>query len=232
MATSSTNLNLTLPVGGERLSLAILNENWNKIDQFAGNANCAVITNQYSSVLDAINAFRTSKTFPFTIQKAGSSAYTDLPSELSSTCEWNVVCTGDKERITAVLTVYTGGSSRNGWSWTSNIYNGSYILNWTSVNSQLGGTKIFAVSKTVTVPAGDSTTPGQVTVDFSSDIGSASIWLAFASLGSSVLPYVSNAGAVKTWIRTVSGSPTQQVTIYNTDSAWSNYTAYFVLICK
>lgn len=101
-----------------------------------------------------------------------------------------------------------------------------------TLNSQLGGTKIFAISKTVTVPAGDATTPGQLTVDFSSDIGNASIWLAFASLGSSVLPYVSNAGAVKTWIRTVGGSPTQQITIYNTDSAWSNYTAYFVLICK
>ena len=96
----------------------------------------------------------------------------------------------------------------------------------------LGGAKIFAISKTITVPAGDSTTPGQVTVDFSSDIGSTSIWLAFASLGSIVLPYVSNAGVVKTWIRTVGGSPTRQITIYNTDSAWSNYTAYFVLICK
>ena len=36
MSSSSTNLNLTLPAGGERLSLNILNENWGKLDDFAG----------------------------------------------------------------------------------------------------------------------------------------------------------------------------------------------------
>ena len=36
MSSSSTNLNLTLPDPGERLSLNVLNANWDKIDAFAG----------------------------------------------------------------------------------------------------------------------------------------------------------------------------------------------------
>ena len=136
MATSSTNLNLTLPAAGERLSLPVINENWGKIDQFAGNANGAVISTQYSSVLDAINAFRSSKIFPFTIQKNGSSSYSDLPSGVPATCEWNVVCYGSKDRITAVFTIYTGGSSKNGWSWTANIYQGSVVRGWFSANEE------------------------------------------------------------------------------------------------
>ena len=96
-----------------------------------------VIANQYSTVLAAINAYRSTMGYPFTIQKNGSAAYTDLPTEISNTCEWNVVCYGNNNRITATLTTYSGASSQNGWSWTANIYNGEYILNWTSLNSKI-----------------------------------------------------------------------------------------------
>ena len=136
MSSSTTNIGLTKLAGGENMSNSTLNSNWDKIDTFAGNANCAVITNQYSNVLDAINAFRSSKTFPFTIQKNGNSAYNDLPSGVTSTVEWNVVCYGNKDRITAVFTIYTGGSSKNGWSWTANIYQGSIVRGWFSANEE------------------------------------------------------------------------------------------------
>lgn len=39
MSTTSTNLGLTLPALDERLSLSVLNQNWNLIDAFAGTVN-------------------------------------------------------------------------------------------------------------------------------------------------------------------------------------------------
>lgn len=136
MATYTSYLNLKKPEGGERYALADFNANMQKIDDFVGTTKEVYITNEYSTILSAINAFRETKTFPFTIQKAGGSAISDLPSGLSNTCEWNVVCSGNSQRITAILTVFTGGSVQNGFSWTANIYNGAYVLNWTSFNSQ------------------------------------------------------------------------------------------------
>lgn len=100
-----------------------------------------------------------------------------------------------------------------------------------ALNSQLGGSKIYRISKTVTIPAGNTTTPGELEVDFSSEIGDSSIWATMCTLNSNVLPYVSNTGAVKTWVRLLSGSPTKKIIIYNTDTAWTNYTLYAVLIC-
>ena len=152
MSSNTPNLDLVKLSGTDNFSNAnALAGNWEKIDEFAGNTNATYITNQYSNVLDAINALRASKTFPFTIQKAGSSSYADLPSGLSRTCEWNLICYGNKNRITAVLTTYTGASSMNGWSWTANIYEGAYTLGWTSVNSQLAnylqfGSQEFTIS--------------------------------------------------------------------------------------
>ena len=100
-----------------------------------------------------------------------------------------------------------------------------------SLSSKLGNSKIYRISKTVTIPAGNTTTPGELEVDFSSEIGDSSIWAVMCTLNSNVLPYVSNAGAVKTWVRLLAGSPTKKIIIYNTDSAWTNYTLYAVLIC-
>ena len=101
-----------------------------------------------------------------------------------------------------------------------------------ALNSNLGESKIYRISKTVTIPAGSATTPGELEVDFASDIGNSSIWAVMCTLNSSVLPYVNNAGVVKTWVKLLSGSPTTKILIYNTDSAWTNYTLYTVLICR
>ena len=101
-----------------------------------------------------------------------------------------------------------------------------------SLTAQLGESRIFRISKTVTIPAGNTTTPGELEVDFANDIGNSSIWAVMCSLNSSILPYVNNAGAVKTWVKLLSGSPTTKILIYNTDTAWTNYTLYTVLICR
>ena len=111
---------------------------------------CIIITNEYSTVLGAINAYRNIKSFPFTIQKNGNASYTDLPSDLPGGCEWNVICFGSPQRITALLIAYTSASSKNGWSWTGNVYDGAYILGWTSVNSKI----LYYEDKTV-VPIGN-----------------------------------------------------------------------------
>ena len=89
-----------------------------------------IITDQYTTALAAINAYRTSKHFPISLIKVGSSAYTDLPSGVTNTCEWSLVCSGSSERITVNLTIFSGGGSANGSSYTANIYDGSYIFNW------------------------------------------------------------------------------------------------------
>ena len=89
-----------------------------------------IITDQYTTALAAINAYRTGKHFPISLIKVGSSAYTDLPSGVTNTCEWSLVCSGSSERITVNLTIFSGGGSANGSSYTANIYDGNYIFNW------------------------------------------------------------------------------------------------------
>ena len=113
-----------------------------------------------------------------------------------------------------------------------NVGNTSVQDQLDTLNSKLGNSKIYRISKTVTIPAGNTTTPGELEVDFSSEIGDSSIWAVMCTLNSSVLPYVNNAGAVKTWVKLLSGSPTTKILIYNTDTAWTNYTLYTVLICR
>lgn len=89
-----------------------------------------IITDQYTTALAAINAYRTGKHFPISLIKVGSSAYTDLPSGVTNTCEWSLVCSESSERITVNLTIFSGGGSANGSSYTANIYDGNYIFNW------------------------------------------------------------------------------------------------------
>jgi len=150
MATYTSYLNLKKPEGGERYALADFNDNMQKIDDFARNVTGAVITNEYSTVLSAINAFRTSKTFPFTIQKYGSSACSDLPSGLNSTCEWSVICYGNAQRMTVELTVFTGGSSKNKFKYTANLYNGDYLYGWSTLDDKVFPTGMAETISTAT----------------------------------------------------------------------------------
>lgn len=165
MATNTTNLHLIKPAGSERVQISQINQNMDILDEKIGAVgNTSVqsqvnslknqvattqITNEYSTVLSVINAIAANKTLPFTIQKSGNSAYTDLPSGLTNTCEWNVICIGSSMRITAVLTVYTGGSSRNGFSYTANIYNGSYIFTWQTIDPRRNNLTSIASDTTI-----------------------------------------------------------------------------------
>lgn len=165
MATNTTNLHLIKPAGSERVQISQINQNMDILDEKIGAVgNTSVqsqvnslknqvattqITNEYSTVLSVINAIAANKTLPFTIQKSGNSAYTDLPAGLTNTCEWNVICIGSSMRITAVLTVYTGGSSRNGFSYTANIYNGSYIFTWQTIDQRRNNLTSIASDTTI-----------------------------------------------------------------------------------
>lgn len=67
-------------------------------------------TNQYSTLLAAINAAK-SRIFPISIQKAGSSAVTDLPSgfgDNGNTDEFSAICIGDSVRCTVLLFHFPG----------------------------------------------------------------------------------------------------------------------------
>ena len=118
------------PAGTENRSRTIWNNNFSAIDTFAGNANYSVITNQYSTVLAAINAFKSTKTFPFTIYKTSTHAYTDLPSVVTNTCEWSALCMGSPDHITVILTIFTGATGYDQTVWEENIYNGSVYASW------------------------------------------------------------------------------------------------------
>lgn len=91
------------------------------------------ITDEYTSILDAINAFREMKAFPFTVQKAGSSTYSDCPIN-RKTAEWSLLCYGTALRLTALLTIFSGGGSDNGRSFIANVFSGSYIYNFASIS--------------------------------------------------------------------------------------------------
>lgn len=85
------------------------------------------ISNEYSSILDAVNAYKSIKAFPFTIQKNGNSVFTDLPTEMSNTDEWNLLCYGSQSRTTLILSRYTQADA----TYIRTMFNGSYIMsNW------------------------------------------------------------------------------------------------------
>lgn len=167
MATNTTNLNLIKPAGSERVQISQINQNMDILDEKIGAVgNTSVqsqidslksishqvyITNQYSTVLDAINAYASTCAFPFTIQKSGASAYTDIPTGVTNTCEWNAICIGTPMRITVILVIFTGASSNNQTVWEENIYNGSINQSWQQITK--GDTD---ASKT-TVTIGSST---------------------------------------------------------------------------
>lgn len=88
------------------------------------------ITNDYSSVLNAINAVKGTRIFPISIQKNQGSSYSDMPSG-NETDEWNLLLVGDSMRLTANLYIYRG--DQNPKMYLRHAYNGAWIGNWTQV---------------------------------------------------------------------------------------------------
>jgi len=69
------------------------------------------ITIEYSSILNAINAVKDTRIFPISVQKNGSVSYSDMPSGITDTAEWNMLLVGDKTRITAILYLFAYGTA-------------------------------------------------------------------------------------------------------------------------
>ena len=84
-------------------------------------------TNQYSTLLDAINAAK-SRIFPISIQKAGTSAVTDLPAKFGTgnTDEFTAICIGDSTRCAVILFHYPDINVM----YYRGFYNGAWQTNW------------------------------------------------------------------------------------------------------
>ena len=102
-----------------------------------------------------------------------------------------------------------------------------------ALNSQLANGIVKCGSKTITIPAWSTGNPQSITVDFTDDIPAGrSIYCVLGSIGPTQLPYINNAGVVKTWIRNLTDND-KKVVIYSTDGdGWSNKTFYYALVLK
>lgn len=190
------------------------------VDEISSQISIVAITNEYSTVLEAINAYRSTKKLPFCINKTGSSAITDLPSDVTNTCEWNVICSGSSQRLTAKLTIFSGGGERNGRTYTANIFTGSYYYNWEAIN----GTKVDYLTLINT----QSLTSTYVTSNTYSGRSFASgVWLVFNAvhkgwvLESQMVPYASFNQATGIELRCmVSSTPIEVDVKYVSDTSF------------
>ena len=90
------------------------------------------ITYDYSSVLNVINAVRNTRIFPISVQKSGTTLYSDMPTT-NQTEEWNLLLVGNSTRITATLYLFAKGSGRH--IYVRDFYNGSWFDGqWTQIH--------------------------------------------------------------------------------------------------
>ena len=90
------------------------------------------IENDYSSVLNVINAVRNTRIFPISVQKSGTALYSDMPTT-NQTDEWNLLLIGNSTRITATLYLFAKGSGRH--IYVRDFYNGSWFdSQWTQIH--------------------------------------------------------------------------------------------------
>jgi hypothetical protein len=115
--------------------------------------------------------------------------------------------------ITGHVTAVTGGGL--------NVINDG--LN--ALNNNLGNVQIVRVSKLISIPAGPSTT----SVDLSEYIpsGKGIVSISSVALGEYILPYIDNS-VIKTSISVVHFND-NKIDIYNTSTAWNNFTLHIVL---
>lgn len=88
------------------------------------------ITNDYSSVLNVINAVKGTRIFPISIQKNQRSSYSDMPSG-NETDEWNLLLVGDSMRLIANLYIYRGDQTPK--MYLRHVYNGAWLNSWIQV---------------------------------------------------------------------------------------------------
>ena len=96
-----------------------------------------------------------------------------------------------------------------------------------TLQSNTKGYKLYFVTKTVTLPAGTSSNPARVSIDFTNELGTKSILMCDVYLNAYKLPYINQSNNTYTWVSTVTG---RTVTINSSTTAWNNYTGYFFFI--
>lgn len=88
------------------------------------------ITNDYSSILNVINAVKNTRIFPISIQKNQGSSYSDMPSGME-TQEWNLLLIGDKDRLSAMLYIYNIASNP---IYVRQFVSDHWLYNWVQIN--------------------------------------------------------------------------------------------------
>lgn len=108
----------------------------------------------------------------------------------------------------------------------ANYYDKSDVDN--KFTDRLSNFKFITVQQTVTIAAGSSGNPTQTTITINNIPSGKNIFEAMSMwLGGYRIPYITNNGAVQTWISGISGST---ITFSNYTSAWSNYSMSAVLL--
>lgn len=89
-----------------------------------------------------------------------------------------------------------------------------------AIRSNMGGVKIKAVRRTVTIPSG-SNNMSETTINFASDLPNARLVGVDITIGDFRMPYSMNGTTVGTWISRLRA---QSIVINNTVGAYNNYT--------
>lgn len=144
MSSSTTNLGLTLPADGERLSLGVLNQNWSKIDAALGSKqyNIGMLTNATieSQLSDFANAHKGESNFVGTFYLSASAVPSDLPAQ---TNEWKYAYGLFRIRLVTNAGVFDGDVILYGWN-TSNVCirhvgNSVIAASWTQLAPYVSG---------------------------------------------------------------------------------------------
>lgn len=123
MSSSTTNLGLTLPADGERLSLGVLNQNWQTLDTYAGTVNGKINTTNAQDMTNLNNVTNT-----------GNYSYDKLSSAMS-----NAPSTGTYFSGTLIVKYYNANKvlqifdASDGIVYTRHLWNGTWGA-WTTVN--------------------------------------------------------------------------------------------------
>ena len=155
MSSSTPNLNLVLPVGGEHVSRAIINENNTKIDTFAGTANSSLNTlseqiaskefspsNGDSLLTWIVGNISSRNALPFSFVKIGNATMSDIPAFNVPGTEFTGFVYGNSRRITVELSRYANTTYQR---WVRHIFDNAWYGDWEQIQN-----KVAYIDKDVT----------------------------------------------------------------------------------
>jgi hypothetical protein len=91
-------------------------------------------SDEYSSLLSAINSVRTTKAYPISFTKIGNTELSDLPAGIANTNEINGIIFGTDIRTTVVIHNYTANTSVIS-VWMRTIFNGNWHSDWLKISN-------------------------------------------------------------------------------------------------